>query len=489
MKKLSKKLIASTSAMLFSTFLLFSQGISAMALHEDSPIPVEITSGKGNIGEEVNISVNIGKDAGFGSADVVLNYDSEKLECIDAKVGEALSSHNGMNVVNKDTLGRIALGYITIENFLGEGSILDATFKIKEGASGKIDLTAQIDNLTDQEGNQIATKITNGSITVVKGLKSISLDKTNISLEKGQNDSLTVTYNPDDTTDNKEVTWSSSNENIAKVENGVITAISAGKATIVAKVGEKTASCEVTVNSPLKGISIKDSLNLNKNETKQLTVVYNPEDTTDDKTVTWSSSNEDVVKVSNDGILTGIKEGQAEVTAKVGEFTSVCKVTVKEIPLESISVKEEIELEEGKSEKLEVVYNPENTTDSKKVSFSSSNEKVATVDENGVIKAIKEGSTTITIKNGDLKVTTKVTVKKADEDKKTEINNNKPNTNTKPNTNNTTNNNKPSANSGKTNTSNTIKTSDNNYLLYYLIVMGGSLSILAAITLKKKKLS
>lgn len=87
---------------------------------------------------------------------------------------------------------------------------------------------------------------------------------------------------------------------------------------------------------------------------------------------------------------------------------------VEEIPLESIEIKGDVtSLEEGKTTKLNVVFNPTNTTDDKTVVWSSSDTKVATVDANGVVKAVKAGNVKITAKVGDktaeyaLKVTAK----------------------------------------------------------------------------------
>jgi len=79
-------------------------------------------------------------------------------------------------------------------------------------------------------------------------LQAISLNKTASTLNKGQTETLSVLYNPADTTDDTTVTWSTSNSNVATVNNGVVTAQNPGTATITAKVGTKEATCIVTVN-------------------------------------------------------------------------------------------------------------------------------------------------------------------------------------------------------------------------------------------------
>ncbi len=96
---------------------------------------------------------------------------------------------------------------------------------------------------------------------------------------------------------------------------------------------KKTYSVEIVRNStnliPLTGISLdKTELTMFNGETKKLTVKYNPSNTTDNKTVTLSSSDKTVVTVENDGTVKAIGKGTATVTAKVGSFTATCKVTV-----------------------------------------------------------------------------------------------------------------------------------------------------------------
>ena len=149
---------------------------------------------------------------------------------------------------------------------------------------------------------------------------------------KGQSAPLTVTYNPTYTTDAKDVTWTSSDATVATVENGVVRGVKAGTATITAKVGAYTATCEVTINEiPLKEIAIDTAdFEMEVESTKQLGVIYNPNDTTDDKKVVWSSDNEEVVTVDENGVVTAVAAGEATITADVNGKTATVKVTVTE---------------------------------------------------------------------------------------------------------------------------------------------------------------
>ena len=113
-----------------------------------------------------------------------------------------------------------------------------------------------------EDGKGVATVNVTGKVSLV----GISLNKTSVTLNKGATDNLTVSYNPTNTTDSKTLTWSSGNTSVAKVDqNGKITAVNKGTTTITAKVGSKTASCNVTVKVPLTGISLnKTTLALNR---------------------------------------------------------------------------------------------------------------------------------------------------------------------------------------------------------------------------------
>ena len=176
---------------------------------------------------------------------------------------------------------------------------------------------------------KVGSKSASCNVTVKVPLTGISLNKTTLALNRGVTETLTVNYNPSDTTDSKTVTWSSENTSVAKVDqNGKITAVDVGTTNILAKVGNKTASCSVTVKAPLTGISLnKTTLSLRKQTTETLVVSYDPINTTDDKTITWTSDNEEVATVSG-GTVSALKEGTATITATVGNCTAQCVVTV-----------------------------------------------------------------------------------------------------------------------------------------------------------------
>ena len=255
------------------------------------------------------------------------------------------------------------------------------------------------------------------SVTVVMSVASVSLNKTELTIEKGKSETLTATVSPSDATD-KTVTWQSSNNTIATVDqNGRVTAVGAGSAviTVTTNDGSKTATCNVTVVIPVTSVSLnKTELTIEKGKSETLTATVSPSDATD-KTVSWKSSNTSVVTVDQNGRVTAVNAGSAviTVTTKDGSKTATCNVTVV-IPVTSVSLnKTELTIEKGKSETLTATVSPSDATD-KAVTWQSSNTAVATVDQNGKVTAKELGNVTITVttKDGSKTATCSVTVKR-----------------------------------------------------------------------------
>ena len=163
-------------------------------------------------------------------------------------------------------------------------------------------------------------------------VKSISFDKATVEIEEGGTMNLAVTISPEDATD-KTISWKSSDETIATVNDGVVTAIKPGNATITATslcTPAVTATCKIVVTKKyvsVTGIALdKTKAEMAEGETLKLTATISPDDATD-KTITWTSSNESVATVNN-GTVTAVKEGKAIITAKAGEMTASCEITV-----------------------------------------------------------------------------------------------------------------------------------------------------------------
>lgn len=185
--------------------------------------------------------------------------------------------------------GNKTSGYtITVPESVSSVNISAKTIssKAKVSGIGKVNLNAGHNDVkivvTAENGN---TKtyyldiVRNSSNTVP--LTGISLDKTELSMFNGETKQLTVKYNPSNTTDNKSVTWSSSDKSVATVDsNGTVKAIGKGTVTITAKVGTYTATCKVTVSNNVTvgdidadgTVTISDALMIFKYKSKEITL-------------------------------------------------------------------------------------------------------------------------------------------------------------------------------------------------------------------------
>lgn len=176
-------------------------------------------------------------------------------------------------------------------------------------------------------------KSQNFTITVqspVVDVISVSLDKTSLTLEEGSSQTLSAKVSPENATD-KTVVWSSSNTAVATVASGTVTAVSVGTAVITAKSGNKSATCNVTVNKkviPVTSVTLDiTEIDIWTGKSITLTATVYPAEATD-KTIVWTSSNSGVATVEN-GIVTAISAGTATITAKCGEQTATCQIKVK----------------------------------------------------------------------------------------------------------------------------------------------------------------
>lgn len=170
-----------------------------------------------------------------------------------------------------------------------------------------------------------------GDLEVAIMVTGISLSKTELTLEEGTAETISVIFEPEDATP-LSVTWTSSNKAVATVlGNGRVSAGIAGKAVLTAKCGDFTAKCNVTVVPkpvPAESITLSATeLTLEEGETATLTATVAPEEATD-KSVVWTSSNEVVATVSEEGEVVALAEGTAVITATCGDVKADCAVTV-----------------------------------------------------------------------------------------------------------------------------------------------------------------
>lgn len=172
-------------------------------------------------------------------------------------------------------------------------------------------------------------KVARCKVVIQAPLQSISLSEKDFTMTKGEEKTLTVSYNPSNTTDNKNISWTSSNSSVVSVFNGKIKANNPGFATISARCNGKVATTTVAVISPMTSIQLdKSTVSINPNDSTDLNVSYSPSDTTDNKSVSWYSSDSSIASVNN-GKVVGIKPGIATIYAECNGKKTSCEVKVK----------------------------------------------------------------------------------------------------------------------------------------------------------------
>lgn len=253
------------------------------------------------------------------------------------------------------------------------------------------------------------------NVTVGVGVEKIELDKSELSLKKGESASLKATIFPENASD-KSLKWGSSDVSVATVDAyGNVKAEGNGEATVFVSSsdGGFTAYCNVKVGTSVTGISLDPREFTLETIGSSFTIkpVISPEDASD-LGVVWESADTKVVSVASDGTVTAIGPGTTTVTATTndGSFTSNCVVIVKS-PAQHVSLdKTSLKLLEGESGKLTATVYPLNSTQ-KTLTWVSDHPDVASVDNEGNVTARKAGAATVTVKVAE-KVTAvcKVTV-------------------------------------------------------------------------------
>lgn len=308
----------------------------------------------------------------------------------------------------------IAIAYAALSNGMTlntSGALGTLSFKVIGEGSAEI----TINNLVYSEGNSDSEDemYSSGSKVVLKGkvpMTGLTLSQNSAIINKGSILTLVATKNPGNTSDTTPVVWESSNKDIATVVDGKVNAVGVGKATITAKCGAFSATCDVEIINPMTGLKVTpESASVNKGKTVTLTASKTPIDTTDSSEITWSSSDENIATVEN-GVVTALANGTVTITASCGTFSAQSTITVENILSGLIINKESAILEKNNTLELTVTKDPIDTSNTDPIAWRSSNEAVAKVDENGIVTAIGNGKATITASCGGFEVNCEVTV-------------------------------------------------------------------------------
>ena len=269
------------------------------------------------------------------------------------------------------------------------------------------DLVKSVNNMFDGNGTS-QKENDNTSTSEVVPVTSLTLNKTELELVNGESEALTFTILPSNAT-NQNVSWTSGDERVVTVINGLVKAVGEGSTTVTARVDDQSAVCNVKVlhkEVKVTGISVDfEDIFLKVGGEQTLNPTVSPSDA-DDKTVTYFSSDENIATVNNSGKVVAVSVGNAviTITTKDGGYTATCNVSVSEdIPeAESVSLNyDSLAMEVGEQRTLRATLSPYNAS-TEGISWSSSDSSVASV-EGGTVIALAAGTTEITVETSNHK--------------------------------------------------------------------------------------
>lgn len=279
------------------------------------------------------------------------------------------------NVTVKNSVQSVSLNAATIVMDPGEIKALTATVLPADATNKNVVWSSSNTAVATVNANGLVSAVASGNaritvktvdggktavcnVVVTVPVSGVSLSKTNIDLKVGEAAGLSAIIAPANAT-NKNVTWISSDTNVATVDiNGKVTAVSSGSAiiTVTTVDGGFTAECKVTVKNPVTSVSLnKNDVTLDIGDTEKLIADILPKNATV-KDVIWTTSNEYIATVDSNGVVTALTSGEAviTVTTKDGGFTDNCIVNVNVDPNAPQIVVESVKALVGKEFKVKI---------------------------------------------------------------------------------------------------------------------------------------
>lgn len=253
---MKKRIIA---LMIALAFMLSSMQTVSFAAEAGEHIRLNVTSSatKLKAGDEFDVAIRVnGNNNLIGALSIAVNYDKDVIEHVakpDNTYETALFTGNVLSVFNADVAGEFTAGITALDGVTLDGDIVKFRFKVKDTVSkfGNYEFTVTEKDYDIFANNETYTytlkdeNIACSTLTIVNPCTGITLDRDTLTIARGETATLTATVEPANTTNT--IVWSSKDDNIATVENGVVTAFGLGETTITAACGDKTASCKVTV--------------------------------------------------------------------------------------------------------------------------------------------------------------------------------------------------------------------------------------------------
>ena len=331
--------------------------------------------------------------------------------------GTKTDRHTPVNIELDILVSSVTLNKTTLSMQASQEEVLEATVKPDNAKDKTVTWTSSNTSVATVDSNGKVTAISSGSatitctandgsgkkatctVTVTVPVNSITLNKTTLSLQTGEQVSLTATVAPNNATD-KSVTWSSSYSSVATVSNnGTVTAVAAGNAVITCLANDGsgvTATCEVTVTDPEPiGITISPtSKTIEQGETFTATYTLTPSNAT--TTVTWSSDNESIATVTQDGIVTGVGVGSTFINVETANGKSAyCKLTVTAPQPTAIALPKNVTVYVGGTLTLTPTLTPEGAETT--LTWYSDDQSVVRVSADGVLTGVAEGLALVTV--------------------------------------------------------------------------------------------
>ena len=236
-------------------------------------------------------------------------------------------------------------------------------------------------------------------IGCTKKVESVTISPEEIELNADNHETYQLKAVVDPKSATKQLTWTSSNEFVATVnDNGIVQSKDIGECTITAQAGDKSANCLVIVydaTTTLQSITFTDaSKTISVGQSEKLTYSLKPSFL--HPKLTWASSDNNIVKVSENGTITALAEGTATITATHKDITGTCKITVKSTTISLNKTKDTLAVED----KMLLTATTSPSISSSFIKWTSSNTAVAKVDSTGKVTAIAKGDVVISAKVG-----------------------------------------------------------------------------------------
>ena len=350
------------------------QGVSAFEDHgdENAAINTYMDNAAGVIPTWLDYEIYVGRDAANTAIAEITAFDTKAIA--DGNKYKLLMPYGSVNVLTDDIIVKTA----------------DAEAKAEIAENGK---NAWIITVTAKNGTDTEDYVLEVEYDGYYETAGIYTEKDKYEVAVGESIKINIIFSPENATD-KTLVWSSSDEKIAKVEDGIVTAIRNGTAVIKAvSVNGHETECEITVTTAAKSIKLnKTKVRLEPNDIVQLSALVTPQDTTE--MVLWSSSNRDIAKVSSAGLVTALRVGTVVITAETSSGLSAeCSITVANevVPVTGVAIDDEnVVMAVGDAKHLSGRCIPENAEDAE-LTWSSSDENVCIVSKNGVVTAMSGG--------------------------------------------------------------------------------------------------